>query len=82
MRISKILALILIVGGVALLAYGAFQFIEFRDSLGGRAAAMGNRVARSFGGSNRVAQGYVQPIIMMVSGAVAGIAGFFIFKKS
>ena len=78
----KILALILIAGGIIVLIFGIYQFAEFRQSLGGKAASLGNQLSRAVGGSSKVAKGYVQPIIMIISGAVAGAAGFFLLKRS
>ena len=82
MNMMKVLSIVLIVAGVVLLIFGIHQFVEFQNSFGGRAAAAGNRISRALGGSSSVAQGYVQPIIMIVAGVVAGGAGFFLFKRS
>ena len=82
MKTNRILALLLLVGGVVLLIVGIYQFVEFRQSLGGKLASFGNQLSRTLGGSSRVADGYVKPIIMIVSGVVAGAAGFFLYKKS
>ena len=82
MKPIKILAIILIVGGVVALIFGIYQFVEFRQSLGGKVASLGNQLSRAVGGSSRVARGYVQTIILIVSGVVAGAAGFFLFKRS
>lgn len=82
MKITKILSLVLLVGGVVLLVFGIYQFVEFRQSLGGKLASFGNQLSKSLGGSSSVAKGYVQPIILMVCGVVAGAAGFFLYKRS
>ena len=81
MKTNKMLSIILIVGGLVLLILGIHQFVEFQQSFGGRAAALGNRISSALGGSTSVAKGYVQPIIMIVAGAVAAVAGFFMSKK-
>ena len=82
MKPIKILAIILMLGGVAVLILGIYQFAEFRQSLGGRAASLGNQLSRAVGGSSRVAKGYVQPIVLIISGLVAGAAGLFLFKRN
>ena len=81
MRTNKLISYALIAVGIVLVIVGIVQFVEFRDSLGGRAASLGNQISRAVGGSTSVAQGYVQPILLMVGGVVAGGAGFFLSKK-
>jgi len=78
----KILGIAILIVGVVLLALGIYQFVEFRDSLGGKAASLGNQISRAVGGSSKLAKGYVQPIILMASGVVAGAVGFFVMKRS
>jgi len=82
MKPMKILALVLIVGGLALLIFGIYQFVGFQQSFGGKAASLGNQLSRAVGGSSRVAKGYVQPILLIISGIVAGGVGFFLFKRN
>ena len=82
MKPVKILGIVLLIGGLALLVFGVVQFVEFRDSLEGRISSFGNQLSKSLGGSSKVAGGYTQPILLMVSGAVAGVAGFFLSKRS
>ena len=82
MKTKKILSLVLIAAGAVLLIIGIYQFVEFRQSLGGKFSSFGNQVGRALGGSTSIAKGYVQPIILMVSGIVAACAGFFFSKKS
>ena len=77
----KMLGIGLLVLGVVLVIVGIYQFAEFHQSLGGRAAAAGNRFARAVGGSGGVASGYTQPIMMIIAGVVAGGAGFFLQKR-
>jgi len=81
MNSMKILSIALLALGVVLVIVGIVQFAQFHDSFGGRAAAAGNRFARAVGGSGSVAQGYVQPIMMIVAGVVAAGAGFFLQKR-
>ena len=82
MSIPKILGILLLVAGVVLLIVGIYQFAEFRQSFAGKAASLGNQLSKAFGGSSKLASGYVQPIILIVSGVVSGAAGFFLFRKS
>jgi len=82
MNIKKILSILLLVAGVALIIIGIVQFVEFRQSFAGKAASFGNQLSKSFGGSSKVAGGYTQPILLIVSGLVSGAAGFFLFKRS
>ena len=81
MNSMKILSIGLLVLGVVLVIVGIVQFAEFHDSVGGRAAAAGNRFARAVGGSGSVARGYTQPIMIIIAGVVAAGAGFFLHKK-
>lgn len=82
MKTKKLLSLILIAAGAILIIIGIYQFVEFRQSLGGKLSSMGNKVGKALGGSTSIASGYVQPIILMVSGAAAACAGFFFSKKN
>ena len=82
MNTMKILALILIVGGIIVLIFGIYQFVGFQQSLAGRGASALNQLSRAVGGSTRVAKGYTQPIILIVAGIIAGAAGFFLLKRS
>ena len=81
MKSKKMLGLVLLVGGAVLLGLGVYQFLEFQQSFGGKLASAGNQLSKALGGSSSIAQGYVQPIIMIVLGAVAGGVGFVMFKK-
>ena len=82
MNPTRLIALVLLVGGVVLLIFGIYQFVEFRDSLGGQLASLGNQINKALGGSSRIAKGYIQPIVMMVAGLVAGVAGFVLLRRS
>jgi len=79
---KKIVALLLIVAGVALLIFGIYQFVEFRQSLGGKVASLGNQISKGLGGSSKVANGYIQPILLMIGGVIAGAVGFVLYRKS
>jgi hypothetical protein len=77
----KIIGILLFAAGVVVLVIGIYQFVEFRQSVGGKLAGGLNKAARAFGGSGGIAKGYQQPIILMVSGVVAALAGGFISSK-
>jgi len=79
---KKIIALVLILAGVALLVFGIYQFVEFRQSLGGKVASLGNQISKGLGGSSKVANGYIQPILLMIGGVIAGAVGFVLYRKS
>jgi hypothetical protein len=78
----KIIGILLLAAGVVVLAVGVYQFVEFYQSAGGKLAGGANKVIRAFGGSSKIAKGYQQPLILSISGAVAAVAGFFIYRKS
>ena len=82
MKPIKILGIVLLVAGVVLFVFGIYQFVEFRQSFGGKAASLGNQISKSLGGSSKVANGYVQPILLIVCGVVSGAVGFFLYRKS
>jgi len=82
MKATKILGILLLLGGAALVIFGIYQFVEFRQSLAGKLSSFGNQLSRSLGGSSKIADGYLKPIALLVSGVVAGAAGLFLFKKS
>ena len=73
----KIIGFILLIAGVVLLAVGIYQFVEFRDSVGGKVASGVNKLL----GNSKVAKGYQQPIILMVCGVVSAAAGYFVSKR-
>lgn len=81
MKSTKILSIVLLAAGAVLLILGIYQFVEFRQSAGGKIASGLNQISNAFGGSTQVAKGYVQPIILIAGGVVAGAAGFFLNKK-
>jgi hypothetical protein len=78
----KIVGILLLVAGVVVLGIGIYQFVEFRQSVGGRIAGGLTRAANQLTGSTKIPKGMVQPIIMMIGGALGAAAGFFITKKS
>jgi hypothetical protein len=78
----KIIGILLLAAGIVVLAIGIYQFVEFHQSAGGKLAGGANKVIRAFGGSGKIAKGYQQPLILIISGAVASVAGFFIYRKS
>jgi uncharacterized membrane protein HdeD (DUF308 family) len=78
----KVTGILLLAAGIVVLALGVYQFVEFHQSLGGKLAGGANKFVQAFGGSGKIAKGYQQPLILMISGAVAAIAGFFIYRKS
>ena len=82
MKPMKILAIVLIIGGVAALIFGIYEFVQFQQSFAGKAASVGNKIGKAIGGKSSVASGYVRPIIFIVCGIAAGAAGFFLNKKS
>ena len=82
MKPMKILAIVLIISGVIALIFGIYQFVQFQQSLAGKAASLGNQISRAVGGTSKVAGGYVQPIILTVCGIAAAAAGFVLIKKS
>jgi hypothetical protein len=76
MSLAKIIGLLLLAAGVIVLVIGIYQLVQYNGSFGGKVA---NRAAGFFGGH---AKGIEQPVIMIIAGAVAGVAGFFIYKRS
>jgi hypothetical protein len=78
----KIIGILLLAAGVVILVIGIYQFVEFRQSVGGKLAGGANTVIKALGGSGKVAKGYQQPIILMICGAVGAAAGFFLYRKS
>ncbi|QQO09317.1 DUF3185 family protein [Breznakiella homolactica] len=72
MNMKKIVGLVVLIVGVAVLAYGIYQFVEIRQSLAGKISGM----------FNKQTDGQVQSIIMMVAGGVAAAAGLFITVKN
>jgi hypothetical protein len=77
LKIPKIAGIVLLAAGAVVLAIGIWQFVEFRQSVGGKLAGGVNKLL----GTGKVAKGYTQPIILMISGAVGAAAGFFVYKK-
>jgi hypothetical protein len=78
LKTPQIIGIILLAAGVVVLAIGIWQFVEFRQSIGGKLARGVNKLL----GTNKVADGYARPIILMICGAAGAAAGFFVYKKS
>jgi hypothetical protein len=71
MKNLKILGIVLLAAGAAVLIYGIFQFVEIRQSLGGKISGL-------FG---KRSEGEIQAIIMMIAGGIAALGGLFITVK-
>jgi hypothetical protein len=80
--LPKIIGILLLVAGIVVLIIGIYQFVEFRQSIGGKLAGGANKFIKAFGGGGKMARGYTQPIILMISGAIGAVAGGFITVKS
>ncbi|MDR2740810.1 MAG: hypothetical protein LBB98_01465 [Treponema sp.] len=78
LKFPQIAGIVLLAAGVVVLVIGIWQFVEFRQSVGGRLASGVNKLL----GTNKIADGYARPIILMISGVAGATAGFFIYKKS
>jgi hypothetical protein len=72
----KILSILLLVAGVAVLAFGVIQLVQYNGSLGGKIA---NKTAGLFGGHSK---GIETPVIMIAAGGAAALVGFFLYRKS
>ncbi|GHV70336.1 hypothetical protein AGMMS49928_17720 [Spirochaetia bacterium] len=72
----KIIGVVLLVAGVVVLVFGAYNLIAYNVSSGGKIA---NKVAGAFGSRTKVVQ---TSIIEIGIGAAAAIVGFFLYKKS
>ena len=77
----KIIGILLLAAGVVVLAFGIYQFVEFHQSIAGKFAKGANKFINALDGSSRIAKGYQQPLILIISGVAAAAAGFFISKK-
>jgi drug/metabolite transporter (DMT)-like permease len=75
MSTVKIIGIVLLVIGVIVLVWGAYNLISFSSSTGGKIL---NKTAGFFGGQTETVR---NAIIMMVIGAVAAVAGFLVYKK-
>jgi uncharacterized membrane protein HdeD (DUF308 family) len=71
----KIIGIILLIIGVVVLVWGAYNLISFNTSTGGKFA---NKIAGAFGTQTEAVR---NAIIMMVIGGVAAVAGFLVYKK-
>jgi hypothetical protein len=77
----KIIGFVLLAAGIVVLAIGIYQFMEFRNSFGGKLSSGANKIVSALGGSGKMAGGYRQPVILIASGAIAAAAGCFIALK-
>jgi hypothetical protein len=78
----KIIGILLLIAGIGILAVGVYQFVEFYQSVGGKLAGEANKVIKAFGGSGKIAGGYQQPLMLIIGGAAAAVAGFIVYRKS
>ena len=76
MNAVKIIGIVLLVAGVIVLIFGAYNLISYNTSTGGKAA---NKVAGFFGTQTKVVQ---NSIIQIAIGAGCTIVGFVLYKKS
>ena len=72
----KIIGCVLLVVGVVVLIFGAYNLITYNASTGGKIA---NKVAGVFGSRTKVVQ---NSIIEIGIGAAAAVVGYILFKKS
>jgi uncharacterized protein YjeT (DUF2065 family) len=72
---TRIIGIILLIVGVVVLIWGAYNLISFNTSAGGKFA---NKTASVFGSQTKQVQ---NSLIMIGIGAVAGVAGFLVYKK-
>jgi hypothetical protein len=79
---AKIIGILLLAAGIVALAIGIYQVVEFYQSVGGKLAGEANRLSRALGGSSRLAEGYREPLILVISGAAAAIVGLFVSRRS
>jgi hypothetical protein len=71
----KIIGLVLLVVGVVVLIFGAYNLISFNMSTGGKVA---NKLAGAFGSRTKVVQ---NSLIQMAIGVGCAAVGFFLSKK-
>ena len=76
MSIIKIISIVLLVAGVVVLIFGAYNLISFSTSTGGKAA---NKVAGFFGTKTEVVK---NSIIQMAIGAGCAAVGFVLYRRS
>jgi hypothetical protein len=78
----KIIGLVLLIAGVAVLGLGIYQFISYQQSFGGKLAGGFTKAFNQLTGSTKIAKGLGRPIVLMIGGAIGAVVGFFITKKS
>ena len=76
MSITRIIGIVLLVAGIIVLIFGAYNMISYSTSAGGKAA---NKIAGAFGTRTNVVQ---NSIIQICIGAGCAIVGFVIYRKS
>jgi uncharacterized membrane protein YidH (DUF202 family) len=75
MKTSKLLGLVLIIAGLAVLIFGIVQFTQFNNSVAGKiSGVLGDITGRS-------TEQETQYIIMMIAGGIAALCGIVISKK-
>jgi ABC-type phosphate transport system auxiliary subunit len=75
MSLVRIIGIVLLIAGVVVLIFGAYNLISYSTSTGGRAA---NRIAGFFGGRTSVVQ---NSLIQIGIGAVCAVVGLVLYKK-
>jgi multidrug transporter EmrE-like cation transporter len=75
MSIVKIIGLVLLVVGVVVLIFGAYNLISYNTSTGGRIA---NRIAGAFGSRTEAVQ---NSLITIAAGVVGAVVGFVLYRK-
>ena len=75
MSVVKIIGIVLLIAGIVVLIFGAYNLISYNTSKGGKAA---NKVAGLFGSRTKVVQ---NSIIEIAIGAAAAVVGFVLYKK-
>ena len=77
MSLMRIIGLVLLVAGVVVLVFGAYNLISYNSSTGGKIA---NKVAGFFGSRTKVVQNSIIQIAVGAAAAAAGV-GFFLYRK-
>jgi drug/metabolite transporter (DMT)-like permease len=75
MNVTKIIGIVLLLVGVAVLVVGAYNFISFNSSTGGKIA---NKAAGFFGKQTKTV---TNSFILMGIGAACAVVGFIVYKK-
>jgi len=75
MSIVKILGIVLLVAGVIVLIFGAYNLITYNNSTGGKIA---NSFAKAFGSRTEAVR---NSIIMIAAGAGGAVVGFVLYRR-